>query len=125
MKRSIVLATLAAAVLSPALWADTFTVTNTDDSGTGSLRQAMLDSNASAGVVDTIAFAIPGDGVHTIALLSALRSQRPRSWLSELNARIRIAASGKRHCTGAMTVCQRLGTASHAAMYVASSGTSM
>ena len=34
-----------------------FTVTNTNDSGPGSLRQAILDANASAGA-DTITFAI-------------------------------------------------------------------
>ena len=42
------------------------TVTNANDAGPGSLRQAILDSNASRGVVDTIAFAIPGAGPHTI-----------------------------------------------------------
>ena len=45
--------------------ADTFTVTNTNDSGAGSLRQAIADANAHAGL-DTIAFNIPGAGVHTI-----------------------------------------------------------
>jgi hypothetical protein len=48
-----------------AMSAATFTVTNTDDSGPGSLRQAILDANANAGA-DTIAFDIPGNGVHTI-----------------------------------------------------------
>jgi hypothetical protein len=33
----------------------TFTVTNTNDSGAGSLRQAVLDANAAAGA-DTIVF---------------------------------------------------------------------
>jgi hypothetical protein len=47
-------------------------VTKTDDSGPGSLRQAIVDSNASAGVSDTITFKIPGAGVHTITPLSAL-----------------------------------------------------
>ena len=51
--------------------ADTFTVTNTDDSGTGSLRKAITDANAHANTdadtPDIIAFAIPGAGVHTIA----------------------------------------------------------
>ena len=42
-----------------------FTVTNTNDSGAGSLRQAIIDANAAAGL-DTIAFNIPGAGVHTI-----------------------------------------------------------
>ncbi len=70
MKRSLVLVALALAA-SPA-FAATLSVTNTADSGAGSLRQAMLDSNASLGVLDTIAFNIPGTGVHTIAPLSAL-----------------------------------------------------
>lgn len=46
-------------------------VTNTNDSGAGSLRQAILDANASAGP-DTVCFAIPGTGPHTITLTSAL-----------------------------------------------------
>ena len=46
--------------------AATFNVTNTNDSGSGSLRQAILDANA-AGGADTIAFNIVGSGVHTIA----------------------------------------------------------
>jgi hypothetical protein len=51
----------------------TFTVTNTDDSGTGSLRQAILDSNASVGVFDTITFNIlPPDEVHTITPVTQL-----------------------------------------------------
>ncbi len=57
--------------VATALPAATFTVTNTNDSGPGSLRQAILDANASPGA-DTIAFNIPGQGVHTISLLSAL-----------------------------------------------------
>ncbi len=51
--------------------AATFTVTNTNDSGAGSLRQAILDANGNPGP-DTIAFAIPGSGVQTIALGSTL-----------------------------------------------------
>ncbi len=51
--------------------AATLTVTTTADSGAGSLRQAILDSNTSVGVLDTIAFAI-GSGVQTITPLSAL-----------------------------------------------------
>lgn len=39
--------------------AATFTVSNTDDSGSGSLRQAILDANAAAGA-DTINFTITG-----------------------------------------------------------------
>ncbi|MFO1507957.1 MAG: hypothetical protein U1F23_12945 [Lysobacterales bacterium] len=62
---------LLAAGISTASSAATFTVTNTDDAGAGSLRQAMTDANA-AGGTNTIGFAIPGTGVHTIALASAL-----------------------------------------------------
>jgi len=51
--------------------AATFTVTNTSDSGPGSFRQAILDANATPGA-DTIAFNIPGTGVHTISPLSPL-----------------------------------------------------
>jgi hypothetical protein len=46
-------------------------VTTTSDSGTGSLRQAIIDANAHAGL-DTITFNIPGGGIHTIALLFPL-----------------------------------------------------
>jgi hypothetical protein len=54
-------------------WAPaTLTVTNTDDTGAGSLRQAIEDSNSTAGVLDTIEFAIGGGGFQSIALLSAL-----------------------------------------------------
>jgi titin len=48
-----------------------FLVTNTNDSGTGSLRQAILDANANPGP-DLITFNIGGGGVQTIAPLSAL-----------------------------------------------------
>lgn len=50
----------------------TILVTNANDSGPGSFRQAILDSNASGGVYDTIEFNIPGAGVHTIVLASPL-----------------------------------------------------
>ncbi|CAN5827646.1 hypothetical protein BH11PSE8_BH11PSE8_11700 [soil metagenome] len=49
----------------------TYTVTNTSDSGAGSLRQAITNANASGGT-DTINFNIAGTGVHTITLASAL-----------------------------------------------------
>src|SRR5438309_219009 len=48
-----------------------YVVTTTADSGPGSLRQAILDANATPGP-DTISFAIPGAGTHTISLLSPL-----------------------------------------------------
>src|SRR3989442_992427 len=49
----------------------TFTVVNPNDSGAGSLRQAILGANAAAGS-DTIQFKIAASGVQTIALTSAL-----------------------------------------------------
>jgi hypothetical protein len=52
---------------------NTYTVTNTNDSGSGSLRQAILDANGHAGL-DTIAFNIGGGGVQTIQPTSALPS---------------------------------------------------
>src|SRR3989442_2742136 len=53
--------------------AATLTVTNTADSGPGSLRQAILDANADASTNDvSIEFNIPGSGVQTIAPLSSL-----------------------------------------------------
>jgi uncharacterized repeat protein (TIGR01451 family) len=52
----------------------TFTVANTADGGAGSLRQAILDANASGGIlfIDHVEFNIPGTGLHTIRPLSPL-----------------------------------------------------
>ena len=61
----------AAAGLASQLWGFTYTVTNTNDAGPGSLRQAILDANGNAGA-DSVDFAIPGDGVQTIVLASPL-----------------------------------------------------
>ena len=60
-----------AGLLSHPAAAATFTVVNTDDSGAGSLRQAILDANANFGD-DVIEFDINGSGVHTIFLSSGL-----------------------------------------------------
>ena len=49
----------------------TFVVVNTNDSGAGSLRQAMLDANTFAGN-DAITFDIPGAGPYTISPTSPL-----------------------------------------------------
>ena len=48
-----------------------FPITNTNDVGSGSLRQAIIDANVAGG---TITFNIPGAGVHTISPLSVLPS---------------------------------------------------
>ncbi len=49
----------------------TFTVTTTDDSGAGSLRQAILDANAAVGL-DAILFNIPNKIIATIHVMSPL-----------------------------------------------------
>jgi hypothetical protein len=49
----------------------TYQVTTTADAGAGSLRQAILDANASPGL-DQITFNIPGAGPHSIRPLTAL-----------------------------------------------------
>jgi len=71
-KIALVLALLLAV---PLFAAGTFTVTNINDSGPGSLRQAVLDANASGGNA-TIEFAI-GSGPQRIALLSRLPILQP------------------------------------------------
>ncbi len=66
---------LLAALLAPTAAAQTtFTVTTTNPSGTGSLLQAIFDANnqRNGSAPDTIAFAIPGDGPHTIRPSSEL-----------------------------------------------------
>lgn len=51
-----------------------FTVTNTNDSGAGSLRQAITDANANnnTGDIDNIQFNIAGSGLKTIILNTVL-----------------------------------------------------
>ena len=69
MKRLGSLVLAAAAFTASLASGAVFTVTNTNDSGAGSLRQAILDANAQpnvAGDPDRINFNIPGGGVHTI-----------------------------------------------------------
>jgi hypothetical protein len=60
-----------ASVASPAR-GDTIVVTNTADSGNGSLRQAILSANSTATVSDIINFNISGAGPHTINPLTPL-----------------------------------------------------
>jgi hypothetical protein len=72
-------------------------VTNTNDAGPGSLRQAILYSNASVGILDTISFAISGTTVHTISPNSALPTIVDRVIIdgySQLDARANSLAVG-------------------------------
>ncbi|MBX3065369.1 MAG: DUF11 domain-containing protein [Anaerolineae bacterium] len=72
--RALILLLFAASFIIPTTTthAATFTVTNTFDAGAGSFRQALINANANAGILDTIDFAIPGAGVQTITLASDL-----------------------------------------------------
>jgi len=58
-------------LLATSASAATFTVISVADSGAGTLRQAIIDANTAAGT-DTITFAIPGSGLHTISPASNL-----------------------------------------------------
>ena len=51
--------------------ASIITVTNTNDSGSGSLREAIIQANTLAGA-DSIVFNIPGTGPHRIDFLGSL-----------------------------------------------------
>ena len=92
----------AISAITGAAHAATFTVTNTNDSGAGSLRQAILDANATVGP-DLITFNIAGAGVHTIA---------PSTQLPQITERVNIAgyaqpgASGNNLATGSNAVLQ-------------------
>jgi len=65
------LALLASLISTSSAYAATFTVTNTNDAGAGSLRQALIDANAVSGH-DTVTFSIPGAGPHVISPTSRL-----------------------------------------------------
>lgn len=72
----IVLQLFCLVTFSFTVFAASYTVTNTNNSGAGSLRQAIIDANSSAGD-DSISFAIPAndpnctaEGVCTITLIS-------------------------------------------------------
>lgn len=82
-------------------------VSNTNDSGGGSFRQALLDANANAGM-DAIQFNIAGAGPHTITPLTALpgvvgpliidgytqNGSAPNSAVSGSNAILQISLDG-------------------------------
>jgi uncharacterized repeat protein (TIGR01451 family) len=54
-----------------------YVVTSIADSGPGSLRQAILDSNAISGTTNSVSFQMTGTGVQTIELLSPLNITAP------------------------------------------------
>src|SRR6266567_2424608 len=60
--------------------ATTFVVTNTADSGAGSLRQAILNANAVPGT-NAIRFNISGNGAHTITPSSPLPTITRPLWI--------------------------------------------
>ena len=65
----LILPALLAIASGAPVGAATFTVTNANDTGAGSLRQAITDANGAGG---TISFAITGGGARTIAVASSL-----------------------------------------------------
>jgi hypothetical protein len=96
-------AALVAALVAVSASATTFTVTNTNDAGAGSLRQAILDANGSAGP-HTIAFAIPGSDtgcdaggvctIHPASQLPALDETTTVDGYTQAGAVANTAASG-------------------------------
>jgi uncharacterized repeat protein (TIGR01451 family) len=75
--RKQILLSLAILLLSYTTSAATFTVINTNNNGSGSLRQAVLDANANGITLDYINFNIPGVGPHSIVLSSLIFLQYP------------------------------------------------
>jgi hypothetical protein len=69
--RKLLTGGFALAGISLSSFGATFTVTNTLDSGAGSLRQAISDANGTSGA-NLITFNIPGSGVQTISIFSSL-----------------------------------------------------
>lgn len=122
--------------------ANTFVVTNANDNGPGSLRQAITDANAhpnSAGV-DNIQFNLPGGGVHTITVASGLPDitegllldgwSQPgfqKAPLIELTAASGLAADGLRIIGGSthirgLVINGFVGNDPHAGIYVGPQG---
>jgi parallel beta-helix repeat protein len=71
MKHRLGIACLGLLLVGRMAQATVFTVTTTADSGAGSLRQALINANTAPGP-DVVEFNLPGPGVQTIALLTAL-----------------------------------------------------
>ncbi|MEM0961907.1 MAG: T9SS type A sorting domain-containing protein [Bacteroidota bacterium] len=107
MTRLLLLLALAS---STATAQTTFIVTTTDDQGAGSLRRAIQDANNNSGA-DVIAFDIPGDGPHTVALTTSLPAisdpvtidglTQPGADCSGWPATLRVVVDGSRVNSGA------------------------
>lgn len=67
-------------LLCPSLHATTYIVTNNNDAGAGSLRQAITDANGNAGR-DSIIFDIVGIPPHTITLVTTLPTIMDTLWI--------------------------------------------
>ncbi|MEM8896453.1 MAG: T9SS type A sorting domain-containing protein [Bacteroidota bacterium] len=78
MNKLIILSSLL--MLYPSLYATTYTVTNNNDAGAGSLRQAITDANGNAGS-DSITFNIAGVPPHTITLVTVLPTVTDTLWI--------------------------------------------
>jgi hypothetical protein len=118
MKPASVLTATGCLALSLFSHAATFTVTNTNDSGPGSLRQALLDS-APAGA-DVIQFNIPGDGPHQIVPLTDLPplepnvtvdgftqpGSSPNTLATGMDAQWRIQVGDGNNTTAAVFICR-------------------
>jgi hypothetical protein len=77
LSKSLACAGILTLALSRPTFADTYTVTSTNDTGAGSFRQAILDANAHENDLffnDEIVFNIVGSGPHIIAPASPLPS---------------------------------------------------
>jgi Bacterial Ig-like domain (group 3) len=71
-RKRLVLFSCVALLLARVAIASTFSVTNTNDTGTGSLRAAIVASNTATPGPNMISFNIPGTGVKTISPLTVL-----------------------------------------------------
>jgi hypothetical protein len=96
----------------------TFFVTNTNDSGPGSLRQAILDANANQGFTDKILFTIPGAGPHVIT---------PATQLPGISDPVVIDATPSGACNGGAPTVEIDGVSAGLAhgLFVATGGTTI
>ncbi|MBK9636456.1 MAG: hypothetical protein IPO63_01035 [Bacteroidetes bacterium] len=85
MKRNVVLIFCFVLLSIPIkLYSSSFVVSNTAGIGPGSLRQSIVDANASPGI-DTILFSLPGAGSWNITLSSTLPTIIDTVWIDGLS----------------------------------------